>query len=176
MGYDTENQFRCRIVLSAVNEFSLPNCVSATNSFRCRIVLYAATEFSLLNVYSAMNQVFPAELCCLQQWVFAAELCVSSELVSLPKCVFCSEWVFAAELCVSSESISLLNCVVCSNRVFAAELCIPQGIRCSLPNCVVRNESGFRCQICVVHRESGVHCQNMLSAVNQVFVAELCCP
>jgi hypothetical protein len=55
-------------------------------------------------------------------------------------------------------------------------LCISQGIRCSLPNCVVRNESGFRCQICVVHRESGVHCQNMLSAVNQVFVAELCCP
>jgi hypothetical protein len=48
-------------------------------------------------------------------------------------------------------------------RCSLLNLCGPQRIRCLLPNCVVHGESGVRCRI-------------MWSAVNQVFVAELCCP
>jgi hypothetical protein len=88
-----------------------------------------------------------------------------------------------------------------ANRVFAAELCCPQRIGSSLLNCVVRSESGVRCRIGVVGRESGVavnsccpqrircsllngvvrsesgvRCRMVLSAANQGFAAELCCP
>lgn len=45
-----------------------------------------------------------------------------------------------------------------ANHVFDAELCYPQGIKCSVLNCVLRSESGVRCQICIVCRDSGVHC------------------
>jgi hypothetical protein len=59
------NQFRCRTVLSAVNEFSLPNYVSPANHFRCQNVLAAANEFSLPNcVLVGIN--FAIELCSLQ--------------------------------------------------------------------------------------------------------------
>jgi len=46
-----------------------------------------------------------------------------------------------------------------ANQVFAVELCCPQRIRFSLPNCVVRSESGVLCRICVVHSASGVRCR-----------------
>jgi hypothetical protein len=42
-------------------------------------------------------------------------------------------------------------------------LCCVQRIKCSLPNCVVRSESGL-------------HCRIVLSVANRVFTAELCCP
>ena len=78
-----------------------------------------------------------------------------------------------------------MNCVVGSesdvhcqivysivNQVFAAEFICPQRIRCSLSNCVIRNESSVPCWICVLCGESGIRCRIMLSKPNEVFTAE----
>jgi hypothetical protein len=62
------------------------------------------------------------------------------------------------------------------NQVFALELCILQRIRCSLSNCVFRSESGVRCWIVLSVENQVFPAEFMLSAVNQVFAAELCCP
>ena len=73
-------------MLSAANQFLLPNCVissesvsllivlSAVNLFRCGIMSLAENQFLLLNCIVCSDSLFIAELCCLQQLVFSAEL------------------------------------------------------------------------------------------------------
>jgi hypothetical protein len=63
-----------------------------------------------------------------------------------------------------------------TNQVFAAELCISQQIRCSLPNYVVRNESDVRCRIMFSVANQVFAAEFVLSAANQLFAIELCCP
>jgi len=55
-----------------------------------------------------------------------------------------------------------------------SNLCCQQRIRCSLPNCVVRGESGVRCRIVYSMANQEFIAKFMLSAANQVFATELC--
>jgi hypothetical protein len=87
-------------------------------SFRCRIVLSAANHYSLPNSVVCSEWVFGAKLCCRQQisvhcWIVLSE----ANQCSLPNCVVCSKsgallnsstssrTVSAAELWCPSESV-----------------------------------------------------------------------
>jgi hypothetical protein len=72
------NQFFCRIVLSAANQFFLPNssvcdelvftaelCRPQRICFRCKIMLSAANLLSLANCVAYIEPIFAAELWCL---------------------------------------------------------------------------------------------------------------
>jgi hypothetical protein len=147
-----------------------------------RIVLSAANQCSLLN------------LCCRQRSGCSLSYLVvrSESVVRCQICVVRSESGVCCRICVvrSESGVHYRICVRCrsvlsaaiqvfatefvwsaANQVFAAELCCPRWIRCSLSNCVVRNESGVRCRI-VLSVVKQVSYQIMLSAMNQVFAAE----
>jgi hypothetical protein len=106
-------------------------------------------------------------------------------------CVFDNKSGVCCRICVVCRESGVGCRIVYSivNQVLATELCSPQRIRCSLPNCVVRRESSVRCRLGVARSELGF-CyrivystaiqvfvvESVLSAVNQVFAAELCYP
>jgi hypothetical protein len=68
--------------------------------------------------------------------------------------------VFAAELCCPQGiRCSLSDCVFASNQIFATELCCPQRIRFSLLNLCCPQRIRFSLSNCVFRSESGVRCQ-----------------
>jgi hypothetical protein len=109
----------------------LPISKSAATRDALMIPESAATHFSSTISMSAANQV------------------------SLPNCVVRSESAFAAELCCRQPIRFRCQIVLSAVKMFAAKLCFLQRIRfccrivlsatkkCSLPNCVVYNESVF---------------------------------
>ena len=97
-------------------------------------------------VLSIANQVFCVELCCPQRFRFSAEFVVLSN--SGVRC----------QICIVRCRIVLF--IV--KQVLATKLCSPQQIRCSLPNRVVRYESGVGRRV-------------VLSTTNQVLLPNLCC-
>jgi len=169
--------FRCRIVYSAMNQvFTAELCclhqmsfrrriVSAANQFRCRIVFSAVNEFSLPSCVSVVNQF--------RCWIV---LSVATEFL-LPNCVFRRESGVRCRIVLSATNqVFAAKFVWCTeNQVFIAKICCPQWIRCSLPNCVVRSVSGFRCQIMLSASIQVFAAEFVWSAANQVFAAELCC-
>jgi hypothetical protein len=52
-------------------------------------------------------------------------------------------------------------------------LCCAHRIKCSLPNCVVRSESGLRCRIVLSAANLVFAAEFVLFATNSVFAAEL---
>jgi hypothetical protein len=112
--------------------------------------------FSLLNGVVGIdeNKVFAVELWCRQrsESVLAAEFVLSAGKrikFLLPNCGVGSE---------ANHGLAADFMLSAANHVFDAELCCPHRIRCSVPNCVLRSESGVRCGICVVRSEYGFPC------------------
>ena len=126
---------------------------------------------SLPNYSVCYESVFPAELCCRQRTMFAAEIvwsttnqhsllnlcCLQQINIHCRIFVVCSELVFAAKIvfCAVNQSslpklcglqwtsVRFRNCAVWSEAEFAAEMCCLQrsNIRCQ--NCFVCSESVF---------------------------------
>jgi hypothetical protein len=72
----------------------------AANQFCCRIVLSAANQFLLSNSSVCDESVFTAKLCRPQRICFRCKIVLSAaNLLSLANCVACSEPVFAGKLC-----------------------------------------------------------------------------
>ena len=156
-------------MLSTANLLSLLNCVVCSESgVHCRIML------------SVVNKLFAAKLCCPQRIRFwLLNLCCSQRIrFSLPN-LCCSQRIrcFLSNNVFRSESAFRCRIVLsATNQVFAVELCISQRIRCSLPNYVVRSESGVRCRIMFSVANQVFAAEFVLSAANQLFAIELCCP
>ena len=76
--------------------------------------------------------------------------------------------VFAVELVWSeaNEGFAAQFVLSTGNQGFAAELCSPQRIRCSLPNFVVRSNSGVRYLIYMVARNLVFAAEFVLSVAN----------
>jgi hypothetical protein len=55
--------------------------------------------------------------------------------------VFAAEFIWSA----GNQLFAAEFVLYAANQGFAAELCCPHRNRCSLPNCVVRSESGVWC-------------------------------
>ena len=110
-------------------------------------------------------------------------------------CFRCRIYVVCSISSVPAEFVWSL-----ANQVFTAKFVLFATIQGSLPNCVVRNDSGVHYQNCVVHRETGfaaefcwsqrirfllmncvVHnylafsAKSVLSAVNLYWLPKLCC-
>jgi hypothetical protein len=74
----------------------------------------------------------------------------------------------------ANQVFATVSVLSAANQVFAAELCCPHRIRFSLLNCIVRSKSGVRCQIVNSAANQVFDAEFVSSAANQVFAAELC--
>jgi len=85
--------------------------------------------------------------------------------------------MFVAELSILQRIRCSLPNLCCPQgiRCLLPNLCCPQRIRCLLPNLCCPQRIRFLLPNCVVRIESSARCRIVLSAINQVFAAELCC-
>jgi hypothetical protein len=140
----------------------LPICELAATRVALTISKSPTTELSSIISMLVVNQP--------HCWIVLSE----ANQFSLSNSSGCDESISAAELCgLQRTSFRCWIVYSAGNLVFAVELCCPQRIRCSLPNFVFCSESGVRCQIMLSAVNQVFTAKFVLSVVNQLLVAEL---
>jgi len=104
--------FRCRIMLSAANQFSLLNCSVCSESafaaelrclqrikFHCRIMLSIANQFFLLNCVVCSESTFTIELCCMQWISFRCQIVLSATNQFTGESASLANWFLLTNFC-----------------------------------------------------------------------------